>query len=143
MTALPSHQQLIAFLSRDYWQRIDDFGVSVGDSPSFTESTHCAAFLSPPPNRGVFRPTYVDVPCPLNGRYVFVFLPRVEWFNLAEIEVFGVGYAPTVYPSKRAEACARACLAGPDRFKRGFSVKENSDSGACRKLNGPRGDCSV
>ena len=131
-----SHQRLIAILSRDCCtERLEGFGVSVGNTEWLSDSTHCAAFLSQPPDLGVYHPAFVDVPCPLTGRYVFVFMPRYEFFSALEVEVFSSSYSPIVQPSKKAETCARACLSqSGSNFKRGFAVKENSVSGACRKL---------
>jgi hypothetical protein len=121
---------------RTFIERLDNFGVSVSDSPDFNQDSvrWCQHGLPYPPNRGIYEPHYVEVRCAMTARYVFVTLPRNEYFALAEVEVFGASYAPTIDPSKRAEACARGCLAldRPD-FKGGFSVKENSDSGACRE----------
>ncbi len=114
--------------SHGFGSRLEGFGVSVSNSPDFCTDcvTWCQHGLSAPPERGLDREAFVDVRCALTARYVFVSLPRPEAFALAEVEVFGASYAPTIDPSKKAEACARACLALD--FRQGFSVMDNDGS---------------
>lgn len=94
--------------------RVADFSVHVGDSETLADNPTCASNI-PAPQLISDRASFADVECnATRGRYVFVSLPKAEWFHLAEVEVFAAGFSSTTVPtlSGRCVLSIDDCRAG-------------------------------
>lgn len=93
--------------------RAAGFAVHVGDSETLEENPTCASNISAP-QLVAYRASFADIACNARGRYVFISLPKEDYFHLSEVEIFGAGFSSVAVPtlSSRCVLSIEDCRAG-------------------------------